>query len=158
MYCSLIAPVFGFNDHVYDSMGVVETTRLQTLHNACLRVCLKYDRLKPRTEIYEETKVNPLYIDRIVGSCGLVYSGLNQVSSKFVNNAFTKVSSSHNMSTRASADDKLVVPTHRLECCRGNILTRGAIYYNEVPSHIRTLPTLKRFKQNLHVHLSNNLT
>ena len=153
LFNSLIAPVFSFNEHIYDSMGVVESNRLQTLHNACLRVCLKCDCLTPRSELYEESNVAPLYINRIVNSCGIVYAGLNQLSSTFINCAYTKVSASHSQSTRASAEVKLAIPSHSLECCKGNILTRGAYYYNDVPAHIRTLPTLKMFKQNLKVHL-----
>ena len=138
-------------------MGVGDATRLQTLHNVCLRVCLKCERLKPKCELYEESHIHPLHIDRIVSSCGLVYAGLNQMSSKFVNSAYVKVSSIHCQSARACADDKLVVPAHKLECSRGNILTRGAYYYTDVPINIHTLPTLKRFKQNLKVHLVSEM-
>ena len=71
LFNSLIAPVFSFNEHIYDGMGVVESNRLQTLHNG----------------------------------------------------AYTKVSASHSQSTRASVENKLAIPSHRLECCKGNILT-----------------------------------
>ncbi len=118
-----------------------------------LRVCLKCERLKPRSELYEESLCNPLYIDRVISSCGFVYSGLNQLSSNFVNSTYAKVSNTHSQSTRACVNDKLAIPAHRLECTRGNLLIRGAYYYNDVPAHIRTLPMLKRFKQNLKVHL-----
>ncbi len=73
LYNSLIAPVLSFNDHVYDSMGTVVANSLQVLHNSCLSMCLIYDGLKPRHELYEEAKIPPLYIDGRVNSCGIVY-------------------------------------------------------------------------------------
>ena len=92
LYNSLIAPCFSFNDFIYDPMTQCDENKLQVMQNACLRVCLQKDRLTHRSDLFAESKVVPLDVQRKLHTCEVVYKGINGKSTPFVNNAFSRVS------------------------------------------------------------------
>ena len=102
LFKRLIALIFSFCDFIYESMGMGDSNHLQVLHNNCLRACLRCDRLSHRTDLYERTNTVPLQVERMVNPCGIVYAGLNQMSSDCVNNCFTKMGDTHQFTTRSS--------------------------------------------------------
>ncbi len=70
-------------------------------------------------------------------TCKIVYSGLNQLSPKFVNNMFSKVVDTHNIARRSSVQNDVYVPRVKLECCKGNISVRGPMQHNRLSQDIR---------------------
>ncbi len=76
----------------------------------------------------------------------MVYLGLNQESTAFINNLFSKVSEVHEIPTRSSLMKDVYVPRSKLECCKGNIKIRGPNYYNKLPESVRQSKTVKEFK------------
>ena len=101
LYGSLIAPMFSFNDFVYDGMDKQCSEKLQIAQNNCLRTCLKYDKLTPRTKLYEDSKVVPLAVQRFINTSTVVYQGLNKESTPFINNMFRHISDQHSVPTRS---------------------------------------------------------
>ena len=55
LYGSLIAPMFSFNDFVYDGLNRMKNDKLQVAQNNCLRICLNCNRLTPRILTIEPT-------------------------------------------------------------------------------------------------------
>ena len=43
LFNSLIAPLFSFNDYIFDPMSASDANKLQVLHNACIQTCLNCD-------------------------------------------------------------------------------------------------------------------
>ena len=79
----------------------------------------------------------------------MVYLGLANKSTSYVNQLFTRISDVHNRNTRSSAQNLLTVPRTRLECSKGNMKVRGPVYFNKLPEDIRQAGTVECFKNKL---------
>ncbi len=149
LYNCLINPLFAFNDYVYGSINNSEAKRLQVLQNNCIRTCLRCDKRTSRTELYEISKVRPLHEQRKEHTCSIVYQGLNQSSTPYINNMFTRTMEATNLVTRSSIRGDVFIPKTRLKISMGNIKSRGPKYYNEVPLDIREAKSTMSFKRKL---------
>ena len=128
IYGSLIAPLFSFNDYIYDGLDKQYSEKLQIAQNNCLRTCLKCDRQTPRTKLHEDSKIIPLATQRFISSSTIVYQGLNKESTPFINNMFKHVSDQHERQTRSQINRQLLVPRVKLKSCENNIRLRGPSY------------------------------
>ncbi len=52
LYNSLLAPLFNFNDFIYDSMQKTDKDKIQVIQNTCLRTCLSCNKRTARMELY----------------------------------------------------------------------------------------------------------
>ena len=150
LFNSLIAPLFNFIDYIFDPLCQKDADKLQVLHNNCLRMCLKCDSRTPRKELYERSKVLPLESQRMINTCCMVYKGVNDQSTRFVNNMFNHVQYESHICTRSSIVRQLEVPWYRHETAKRNIQVRGPLHYNgtvdkffeEYEEHLTCLPEL----------------
>ena len=122
---------------------------MQVLQNTSLRTCLKTDRLPPRMELYARSGVKPLIVQRRENTSGIVYLGLNKLSTPFVNNLFSKTENTGQRVLRSEIKGDVVVPRMRLKVLEGNIRFRGPTCYNKVDTDIRSAKTFKTFKKRL---------
>ena len=149
LYNCLINPLFQFNDYIYDHLTTSDKGKLQVLQNTCIRISLKCDKRTPRTELYERSKIKPLDIQRKEHTAIIVYQGINQESTEFINDLFKK---SHNQGLRvlrSEINEDISVPRISKEICRGNIRYRGPVVYNKVSTDIRSATSLTSFKLRL---------
>ena len=123
------------------------------MHNNCLRICLKADRLESRVNLYSASGIRPLIEQRAINTYSFVNKGVNNQSTAYINNMFSEVSNSHARLTRSSNNGILKVPFIKLEKWKSNIRIRGANLFNNIPSHIRDHTTLKTLMPNLRVHV-----
>ena len=130
-------------------MSLQDENKLQVMQNACLRVCLQRDRLTHRSDLFAESNVTPLDVQRKLHTCEIVYSGLNELSTPFINNAFSRVSENSERVTRSSIRNELYIHKYRLDVMGGNIKVRGSKYYNKLPMSTREKATLKQFKNEM---------
>ena len=149
LFNSLIAPLFSFNDHVYDSMGKVDANKLQVLHNRCIRVCLKCGKRTPRIEMYQDSQILPLYIQRRIHTCGIVHKALNEESTPYVNNMFNLTGNETGTTTRSEARGDIRIMNTRLGISRGNIAVCGAKYFNDINVEIRGIDSNRAFVRKL---------
>ncbi len=149
LYNCLINPLFTFSDVVYDCMTQTDAKKLQVLQNNCIRVCLKCDRLTPRHELYSNSGIKPLEVQRKEHTCAVVYQGLNQESTPYINKLFTRTSSTSQKVTRSTIQGAVFIPCTKLNISWSNIRVHGPRYYNDVPVDIREAKTLKSFKNRL---------
>ncbi len=149
LYNSLINPHFSFNDYIYASISERDKNKLQVLQNNCIRTCLQCNKRTPRQVLYRASGIVPLETQRQRNTAGIVYLGLNQESTPFINDLFTKVENRTIVTLRSEIPEKLVVPNYRLNICRGNIKYRGPVTYNQIEGHIRTSKTFRNFKKRL---------
>ena len=133
LYGCLVKPVFEYNDFIYDPVTIDDTQSLEVLQNNCLRICLNCDHLTSRTELYRESGFCSLARSREEHSAKMVYLGLNNKSTTAVNKMFCKVSEMHDRTTRSNTKNEAYVPSHWLECCKGNLKIRGTNYFNKLP-------------------------
>ena len=77
-----------------------------------------------------ESGVCSLAQNRYGHSAKMVYLGINQKSTAFVNNLFNVVSDVHDKETRASTMNQMSLPRCHLEVCKGNLKIRGPAYHN----------------------------
>ena len=149
LYNCLINPLFTFSDVVYDTISNTDAHRLQVLQNNCIRVCLKCDKLTLRQVLYEMSGIKPLDVQRKENTCVMVYKGLNQESTPFLNNLFSHTLDVNSKVTRLGVQGGIYVPNTRLKLTEGNIRTRGPMYYNRVPSDIWEAKTRNTLKKHL---------
>ena len=149
LFNSLIAPLFTFNDFIYDSLSKTDAIKLQVLHNRCIRVCLKCGKRTPRIEMYQQSQILPLYIQRRIHTCGIVHKGLNEESSPYVNNMFNLRGNASGVTTRSETRGDILIKKTRLEMSTGNIVIRGAKYFNEIPPEARGMDSNRAFVRKL---------
>ena len=102
-----------------------------------------------RLELYSRSGIKPLAVQRKENTSGMVYLGLNQLSTPFVNSLFSKAENTGGMTLRSEIKGDVIVPVTKLSLTKGNIRHRGAVYYNKVGLDIRTAKTFKTFKRRL---------
>ncbi len=149
LYNCLINPLFSFNDYIYGSINNTEATRLQVLQNNCIRTCLRCEKRTPRTVLYEDSGIKPLDEQRKEHTCSVVYQGLNQISTPYINNMFTRTMEATNRPTRSAIKGDVCIPNTRLKVTMGNIRSRGPKHYNGVPLEIREAKTVASFRGKL---------
>ncbi len=153
LYNSLIIPHADYSDIIYDVMSASDANTLQVVQNKCLGICL---RAEPRTSIAElhvQAKLSYLSTRRQAHSCNFVYKGLNNQSSKNVNNLFISMNEAHNRDTRASRGATVRPPAVSKLISKGNIAYRGSVYFNDLPASVRTAPSYNSFKGRVKKHL-----
>ena len=149
MYKSLIEPCFTFNDFIYDPLTIHDQNRLQVLQNSCLRTCLQRGPLSHRADLFNDSNVLPLDVQRKVHCTHFVYRALNQESTRYLNNMYNKGNRNCGRMTQSTIKDKLTAPPCRTECANGNVRVRGARIYNEVSLEVRQSNNIRSFKRNL---------
>ena len=149
LYGTLISPLFNFNNYVYDNLSATDNNKLQVIQNNCIRICLKANRTTPREVLYAQSRTCPLSTQQCESTTGIVYLGLNKLSTPFVNNLFTKVESKNQRVLRSEFKGDVMVPCTKLETVRGNIRYRGPLYYNKIGPDVHTAKTYKTFKRRL---------
>ena len=75
--------------------------------------------------------------------------GLNQVSTAYVNNMFTKVADTTKITTRSSIKGDVQIPRTKLKLSKGNIKIRGPEYYNKIPLAVREAKSVTSFRNRL---------
>ena len=128
---SLIAPLFGSMILFMMPWQQETSNEIQVMQDNCLGSCLLYNKWKTRGELYARSGVLPLKKQREISTPGLVYQGLNQLSTPFINDLSTMVCNEGRV-TRSEIKGNVVIPWFRLETPKGNITVRGPPYYNVI--------------------------
>ena len=149
LYNCLLNPLFSFNDYIYDSINNSDANRLQVLQNNCIRACLKCDKRTSRKTLYDKSGVKPLNEQRKEHTSSIVYQGLNQISTPFINNMFTRVMENMGVNTRSAIKGDVHVRKCNLKISKGNIRVRGPIGYNIIPLDIREAKSVTSFRNRL---------
>ena len=123
--------------------------RLQVIQNQCLRTCLKRGPMSHRADLFEDSGVLPLDVQRKIHTAHFVNRGLNQESTTYLNDMFTRTASVMERVTRSTIQDKMYIPKCRSQCADGNIRVRGASIYNQIPLAIREFQSFNSFKNSL---------
>ena len=124
-------------------------TDYRVIHNSCIRNCLRSHRLTPSIDLYSQSGVLPLYIQRRINTCNLVHRGLNQNSTAYINDLFNLASSRGGRILRSEIRGDVEIPRYRLEIRKGNVAYRGPKYYNNIPKEAREIESNKSFTRKL---------
>ena len=158
LYKSLINPILTFSDYVYAGISEQDKNKLQVLQNSCIRICLQCDKWTHRNILYKESGIEPLEIQRKQNIVSLVYQGVNQESTPFINQLFSQVQYDNGRLLRSELNENLHIPKVKLETCKGNVRYKGPVLYNGIDIGIRQSNSLKNFKKRLksnHVFATN---
>ncbi len=124
LYKSLINPLFTFSDYIYAGISEQDKSKLQVLQNSCIRICLKCEKRMPRAILYNESGIEPLEVQRSQNTACLVYQGMNQMSTPFINQLYSKVHDTGRV-LRSELKEDLIIPKTCLEVCKGNVRYRA---------------------------------
>ena len=91
-------------------MTAEDTNSLEVLQNTCLQMCLQADRYTSRKELYEESGICSLAQSCEDHTTKMVYLGLSNKSTTFVNQIFVKVFDVHDKVTRSSIQNEVFIP------------------------------------------------
>ena len=149
LYHSLIELCFTFNDFIYDPMTEQAKNKLQVLQNNCLRTCLHRGPLSHRADLFSDSGVLPLDVQRKVHTSHFVNRALNQESTTYLNDLYTRASSVTERMTCSTIQGKLYIPKCRTQCASDNIRVRGENIYNQIPLPIRESTNFNAFKRNM---------
>ncbi len=155
-YKSLVLPDFDYADQVYDAMSETNAKQLQIIQNTCLRICTNSLPRTSATVLHAETAMPTLSVRRKIHTCNLVHLGLTNNSSAGLSNMFHTSASTDAITTQATSAAMLEVPKTKLRVTEGNVRTRGAIYFNQLPYDIRTTVKHDTFKSSNKAFFVNN--
>ena len=124
LYQSLIEPCFTFNDFIYDPMTEHNQNRLQVLQNNCLHTCLQRGPMSHRADLLQDSGILPLDVQRKMHTSHFVNRVLNQESTSYLNNMYTRTSSVTERITQSTIQDKLYIPKCKTQCATNNIRVR----------------------------------
>ena len=147
LYKSLIVPDFDYADQVYDAMSNQNAEALQIMQNKCLRICTKSDQRCNVAELHKVSGMLFLSDRRKNHCCNTVYRGLNNESSAGLNRMFSVARNESDRSMRSADNMVLTVAPTRLRKTSGNLRTRGAKYYNELPLNVKQAKSYDSFKR-----------
>ena len=124
---------------------------LQSLCNKILRVIFYRNNRANIDDLYKKYKILKI-IDRYKFEvCCFVYKYFHKLLPTCFNNTFQFNSQICSRQTRSS--NLLRPPSFTKTVCRQAISYRGALYWNELPSDIKSSTTFQKFKHNLKCHL-----
>ena len=86
-------------------------------------------------------------------TCVMVYKALKNMSPEYITDLFTKVSETHNRSTRSVDNDLLHIPSFKTSLFENSFSVSAARLWNTVPLDIRTASSLEAFKHSIKNHL-----
>ena len=99
--------------------------------------------------MYIKSGIKPLKEQRLEHTCSVVYQGLNQESTPFINNMFTRTIDNTGKQTRSAIQGNIHIPTRKLKTTKGNIKVGGPVHYNKIPVGIREAKTVTSFGNRL---------
>ena len=114
------------------ALSLKDNNTPQVIQNNCIRTCMKADRLTPRDTLYKSSGIRPLCCQCKENTAGIVYLGLNKLSTPFVNMLFSKTESTGQRVLRSEIKGDVVVPVTKLKTVSGNIWYRGPLYHNKI--------------------------
>ena len=79
----------------------------------------------------------------------LMYKCINNVCPAYLSPLFKYVDETHTKSTRSSSLNMLYTPKPNLSCFKESFSYKGAIYWNNLPAHIKTNNSLNTFNMSL---------
>ena len=152
-YNSYILPIFDYGCMIWGRSATTNIQRLIKLQKRAARIILKVDILTPSQSMFNQLKW--LSFPRRVQyhTCVMVYKALNHMSPEYITDLFTKVSETHNRSTRSVDNDLLHIPSFKTSLFENSFSVSAARLWNTVPLDIRMASSLEAFKHSIKNHL-----
>ena len=143
LYTSLVEPHFLYLDYIYDGCGKVAKDKLQICQNNALRAILKTDCRHSMASLHTETGVEWLDVQRKKSTCLQVFKSVHELNPKALNDMFRIHIPARELRKNMG---KIQRPLTRTVLCDGNIRIRGAIYWGQLDTEIRSASTVNIFK------------
>ena len=152
IYKTLILPVLDYCDHIYYGISANDKEVLQRLQNCAFRSILKVDTYTHTSDTH-----NILNMDRLDDRCKKhvsvqMYKYLKCEGPSTCRNMFTYMADYHAVNTRSTVQSQLLVPKVNLTMTHRGIRYFGSKIWSEIPSSIKSQPTLDLFKEHIYAH------
>ena len=148
LYKTLILPIYDYCDYeIYYSISSNDMEVLQNLQNCAFRTILRVERLTSTAYTHEILHMHTLAEHRekhvVIQMCRYV----NNLPPEYCCNMFTTVQERHDVNTRSSANDDLVLPKMNLSLGQRNINFFGVKVWQKITMKIKCETTLENFKK-----------
>ena len=150
LYQSLIYPHLLYANFALDGATASLKNWLQVQQNNALRAVLKRDYMHSSAQLYVDAAKDKVTVTMKKSLCNIVYQGINNIGASVYNEMFNYAPSSRDL---RSSDQLLAeVPKCRTKFGENNMAYRGAVYWNQLPLHIKQAATLDTFKRKMKVY------
>ena len=100
--------------------------------------------------LYTEAEKDRVTVTMKKSLCNIVYQGINNIGAPVYNEMFNYAVSKRDL--RSSEQLLAAVPKCRTKFGENNMAYRGAVYWNQLPLHIKQSPSLEAFKRKMKVY------
>ena len=152
LYTSLIYPHLLYANFVLDGTTLGLKNQLQVQQNNALRAVLKWDYMHSSAQLYAEAETDQVTTTMKKSLCNIVYQGINNIGAPVYNDMFNYALPSREL---RSGDLMLAeVPKCRTKFGENNMAYCGAIYWIQLPLHIKQSESLDAFKRQMKTYSS----
>lgn len=150
---SYVLPILDFCCIIWGNTTAANQSRLVKLQKRAARLILKVDMLTPSEQMFKQ--LNWLSFPKRVQyhTCLMVYKGMKGQSPDYISSLLTFVSEHHERQTRSTTNDNLHIPRSHTSYYDKAFSTTGPRLWNSLPTEIREISTLFKFKNELKRYL-----
>ena len=143
MYCNII----------WGNCAKYLLNRIHILQKRAIRIITNSQPLTHTHPLFKKLKLLTVYdINKFV-TCTFMYSYVNDLLPKFLDNGFTENKSRNTYNTRQR--NNLYIPNYKYNISRCTVKYLGPILWNTLPEHIKCTTSLSSFRMKYKLHLLN---
>lgn len=146
IYFSFIRPVLEYADIVWDNCYDREVKLLEDIQVTAARIISGLRSNSSRSALYDELGIDLLSDRRKVHKLTLFYKMAHGLAPKYLQDLLMPCTPQNNYSLRHQDDFKFVIPQIKTTAFMNSFLPSSIKLWNELPLHIRILPTESSFK------------
>jgi len=151
IYKTIVAPLFEYCASILVGLNETNVKRLQKLQNQAMRIILRRDRKERIMNMLETLKFMSIKERIEYNVCLLIYKIVKEMCPKYLSRDVEMVQTRSNRDTRKGKN--LCIARCRTREEQKMLLHDGFQMYNDLPSEVKDVQTLKGFKRALVKHI-----
>ena len=139
--------ILDYGDIIYDGITDKESSKLQKLQNGARRIILRRGYLESTDEMHNDLGIDKLQLRRQKHICNKMYQCINKMAPTNLCDKLRYIREEHNVRTRQTVNDWLLVPDVRTLQCRRNFFYTGPKYWNSLSQHLKDYVSYDSFRR-----------
>ena len=153
LYSTMILPHIMYCNIIWGNSAKYLLNRIHILQKRAIRIITNSLPLTHSDPLFKKCKLLNIYdINKFVTST-FMYSYVNNILPKFLENCFVDNKSKTNCSTRQC--DNLFIPNYKYDISRCTVKYAGPTLWNALPANFKSINSLSTFKKKYKLHLLN---
>ena len=153
IYKAIIQPRIDYCSTVWDGLGITSLDKIQKLQNRAARIITQSTYYTSASSLLEDLGWDNVSSRWKKHKATLMFKILNNKDPEYLRNLFTDRNTQYSL---RNSGDKLNLPRPRTDYVKRSFSYCGVHLWNNLPESIRTINSLKEFKQAIQSHYKND--